>query len=223
MSQQLLPYMSKNSADLLRMRLRSLREAIPVAERQQGSMLLCTALLNWFEARLLARTQLGYTQPEIVAGFWPLDGEPDLRPIFAQLHAMGYIVTLPVVVKKQAPLEFHVWQPQDPLSRGAFGVLEPMRGEVLQPAVLLVPTLGFTDHGARIGYGGGYYDRTLAQISETGQAFVTIGVAWDQARIEEETGHRPEEHDYPLDAILTPSGWISEIVHAKSTRSLRHY
>ena len=217
--------MSKNSADLLRMRLRSLREAIPVAERQHGSATMCSALLSWFEARLLARTQLGHTAPEIVAGFWPLDGEPDLRPIFAQLHELGYIVSLPVVVNKQAPLEFRAWRPQDPLARGAFGVLEPVGGEVLDPAVLLVPTLGFTDHGARIGYGGGYYDRTLSCLNEKGLSFVTIGMAWDQARIAEEAGHRPEEHDYPLDAILTPSGWVptSGTIPAKSTRSLRHY
>jgi 5-formyltetrahydrofolate cyclo-ligase len=202
--------MSKNSADQLRMRLRSLREAIPVAERQHGSALMRTTLLQWFEARRLARTQLGHTEPEIVAGFWPLDGEPDLRPIYAPLQAMGYIMTLPVVIKKQAPLEFHVWRPEDPLTRGAFGVLEPVRGEVLQPTVLLVPTLGFTDHGARIGYGGGYYDRTLAQINETGLPFVTIGIAWEQARIEEDMEHRPEEHDYPLDATLTPRGWIQD-------------
>jgi 5-formyltetrahydrofolate cyclo-ligase len=215
MGKQLLPYMSKNSADLLRMRLRSLREAIPVAERQHGNALVCTTLLSWFEARILARLQLEHPEPEVVAGFWPLDGEPDLRPLYAKLHALGITVALPIVVKKQAPLEFHAWGPQDPLSRGAFGVLEPMRREVLHPTVLLVPTLGFTDHGARIGYGGGYYDRTLAQINELGHAFVTIGIAWDQARIEEDAGHRPEEHDYPLDAILTPSGWISEIDPAK--------
>lgn len=202
--------MSKNSADLLRMRLRSLREAIPVAERQHGSAFMCTTLLRWFEARLLARTQLGHTEPEIVAGFWPLDGEPDLRPLYAKLHAMGVTLALPIVVEKQAPLEFHAWRPQDLLARGAFGVLEPMRGEVLQPTVLLVPTLGFTDQGARIGYGGGYYDRSLAQINETGQVFLTIGIAWDEARIEEEVGHRPEEHDYPLDTLLTPSGWLQD-------------
>jgi 5-formyltetrahydrofolate cyclo-ligase len=185
-----------------------MREAIPVAERQHGSTLLCTSLLSWLETRHSARTAVGQTEPEIVAGFWPLDGEPDLRPIYAQLHSMGVTFVLPIVVKKQAPLEFHAWRPEDPLVRGAFGVLEPVRGEILQPTILLVPTLGFTEHGARIGYGGGYYDRTLAQIHETGQPFVTIGIAWDQARIEEEAGHRPEEHDYPLDAILTPSGWL---------------
>ncbi len=202
--------MSKNSADLLRMRLRSLREAIPVAERQHGNALMCTTLLSWFEARRLARTQFGHTGPEIVAGFWPLDGEPDLRPLYATLHAMGVTVVLPIVVKKQAPLEFHAWKPEDPLARGTFGVLEPVRGEVLQPTILLVPTLGFTNHGARIGYGGGYYDRSLAHINATGQAFVTIGIAWDQAKIEEEADHQPEEHDYPLDAIVTPSGWVQD-------------
>ena len=202
--------MTKNSADLLRMRLRSVRETIPVAERQHGSVQLCTTLLSWFEARRTARTQVGHTEPEIVAGFWPLNGEPDCRTVYTYLHATGVTVALPIVVKKQAPLEFHAWRPEDPLARGTFGVLEPIRGAVIQPTVLLVPTLGFTAHGARIGYGGGYYDRTLAQLQETGQPFVTIGIAWDQARIEEDADHQPQEHDYPLDAILTPSGWLQD-------------
>ena len=207
--------MSKNSADQLRVRLRSLREAIPVAERQQGSDVLCRELLQWFDARQTARALAQTaanpldrpTEPEIVAGFWPLEGEPDLRPVYAQLHKQGSIVVLPIVVRKQAPLEFHPWQPDSPLKEGAFGVREPVRSIAIQPTILLVPTLGFTAQGARIGYGGGYYDRTLAQINETGQPFLTIGIAWDQARLDEATGHEPEDHDYPLDTILTPGGW----------------
>lgn len=207
MSQQLLRYMTKNSADLLRVRLRRLREAIPVAERQHGSTQLCAALLSWMNARRSARKQLGLLEPEIVAGFWPLDGEPDLRPLYAQLYASGFTIALPLVIQKQAPLAFHAWRPEDSLRRGAFGVFEPVSGILTQPSVLLIPTLGFTDHGARIGYGGGYYDRTLAQINKSGQSFISIGIAWNQARIEEEAGHQPEEHDHPLDSILTPSGW----------------
>ena len=207
--------MSKNSADQLRVRLRSLRDAIPVAERQQGSDMMCLELLRWFDARQMARHMtftMGKpldrpTYPEIVAGFWPLEGEPDLRSVYHHLHNHGCTVVLPAVVKKHTPLEFHVWRPGDTLKAGAFGVLEPIRGAMLQPTILLVPTLGFTAQGARIGYGGGYYDRTLAQINETGQPFITIGIAWDQARIDKAAGHQPEDHDYPLDTILTPSGW----------------
>jgi 5,10-methenyltetrahydrofolate synthetase len=114
------------------------------------------------------------------------------------------------VIEKQAPLEFHVWRPTDTLKPGAFGVLEPTRGEKLMPDVLLVPTLGFTDQGARLGYGGGYYDRTLADLDTAGKNFLALGIAWDQARIEEQTEYRPEAHDYPLDAILTPSGWAQD-------------
>jgi len=202
--------MSKNSADQLRIRLRGLREAIPVAERQQASAQLCAALKLWFDARSRSRHTLGHTAPEIVAGFWPLDNEPDIRPVYAYLHTQGFTVALPIVVEKQAPLEFHVWRPTDSLKPGAFGVLEPIRGEKLMPDVLLVPTLGFTDQGVRLGYGGGYYDRTLANLDAAGKDFLALGIAWDQARIEKQTDYRPEEHDYPLDAILTPSGWAQE-------------
>ena len=199
--------MSKNSADQLRMRLRSLREAIPVAERQQASTQLCAALRLWFDARSASRHTLGHTAAEIVAGFWPLGNEPDLRPVYEHLHTQGITVALPIVVKKQSPLEFHAWRPTDALKPGAFGVLEPTRGEKLMPDVLLVPTLGFTNQGIRIGYGGGYYDRTLAQLNKAGKDFLALGIAWDQARIEEQADYQPETHDYPLDAILTPSGW----------------
>jgi 5-formyltetrahydrofolate cyclo-ligase len=199
--------MSKNSADLLRMRLRSEREAIPVAERQQASAQLCAELTRWFDVRNTSRQTLGLTAPEIVAGFWPLDGEPDLRPVYEYLHTHGATVVLPIVVKKQSPLEFHVWRPTDSLKPGVFGVLEPVRGTRLVPTVVLVPTLGFTAHNARIGYGGGYYDRTLAQLTASGLRFLALGIAWDQALIQEQAGYQPQAHDYPLDAILTPSGW----------------
>ena len=202
--------MSKNSADQLRMRLRSLREAIPVAERQQASAQLCAELRLWFDARSKSRHKVGHTAAEIVAGFWPLENEPDLRPVYEYLHTQGLTVALPIVVEKQAPLEFHVWRPTDTLKPGAFGVLEPVRGEKLMPDVVLVPTLGFTDQGARLGYGGGYYDRTLAHLHEAGKDFLALGIAWDQARIEEQANYQPEAHDYPLDAILTPRGWAQD-------------
>ena len=205
-------YMPKNNADLLRKRLRSLREAMPVAERQQSSAQLCSELGLWFEARHLLRSP----KSEIVAGFWPLTHEPDLRPLFHRLHVTGTTVALPVVVKKHAPLEFHAWEPADNLNPGPFGVLEPTQGSVMQPTVLLVPTLGFNDHGERIGYGGGYYDRTLAALSNTGIPFTAIGIAWDQARLDEDAEHSAQPHDHPLDTILTPSGWVKITPKAKA-------
>lgn len=199
--------MSKNSADQLRMRLRTMRQAIPVAERQQFSAQLCARLQAWFDARTTARIQVRPSTPEIVAGFWPLGDEPDLRPLLKHLTEQGVIVALPIIVEKNQPLEFHPWRPKDPLVPASFGVMEPMRSTPVVPTVLLVPTLGFTEHAARIGYGGGYYDRTLAQLKQAGHTFTTIGIAWDEARIRKELGYSPEPHDYPLDAILTPSGW----------------
>lgn len=205
--------MSKNNADLLRKRLRSLREAIPVAVRQQNSTRLCELLKSWFEARRLnqhAESSTTHVRPqenEIVAGFWPLGAEPDLRPLLEHLSANAVTIALPVIVEKNAPLEFHAWHPGDSLKAGAFGVMEPARQTSLQPSVLLVPTLGFDEYGARLGYGGGYYDRTLAALHRTGHTFNTIGVAWDEGRLTEETNYAAQPHDYPLDAIVTPSGW----------------
>ena len=206
--------MSKNNADLLRARLRTQREAIPVAKRQQDSAQLCQTLIRWFDARAIAQQSsprmMGQTPSEIVAGFWPLEHEPDIRPVLFNLYARGITIALPLVVKKNTPLAFHAWHPQDTLRPGAFGVLEPT-GETLsrplQPTVLLVPTLGFTPEAARLGYGGGYYDRTLAQLREQSVPFTTIGIAWNQARLDRDSEHRVQPHDYPLEAILTPGGW----------------
>jgi 5,10-methenyltetrahydrofolate synthetase len=83
------------------------------------------------------------------------------------------------------------------------------------PKVLLVPTLGFTSEGARLGYGGGYYDRTLAALHAQGIPFTTIGIAWDQAELDEEAQHVVQAHDYPLDAVLTPSGWHGSMPEIK--------
>jgi len=205
--------MSKNNADLLRKRLRNLREAIPVAERQQNSVRLCRTLMQWFDARELEQrtaqhsTSIRPQEPEIVAGFWPLETEPDLRPLYEYLSARAATIALPIVVKKETPLEFHSWRPGDRLNAGAFGVMEPARLTAVHPTVLLVPTLGFTHQGARLGYGGGYYDRTLAALNDAGHAFTTIGIAWDEGQLAEQANHMAQPHDYPLDAILTPSGW----------------
>ena len=179
---------------------------MPVAERQHNSTQLCSELWRWFEARSLLRP----LDSEIVAGFWPLTYEPDLRPLFERLHAAGTTISLPVIVKKHAPLEFRAWLPADTLKPGAFGVLEPTGGNALRPTILLVPTLGFTEQGDRLGYGGGYYDRTLAELSKSDLPFTTIGIAWDQASISKDAQHAAQAHDYPLDAILTPSRWVPE-------------
>jgi 5-formyltetrahydrofolate cyclo-ligase len=202
--------MSKNNADQLRARLRSLRQSMSVAERQHASTALCARLQQWFDRHLADLAVVRRSSPLIVAGFWPLDFEPDLRPLLQQLDLHQVTICLPVIVERHAPLEFHRWTPDTPLSVQGFGVMEPPRQQALVPEILLVPTLGFTAQAARLGYGGGYYDRSLAALQRAGAKPLKIGIAWQQGLLTEADGFAPQPHDVRLDAIATPDAWLPE-------------
>jgi 5,10-methenyltetrahydrofolate synthetase len=92
------------------------------------------------------------------------------------------------------------------MQEGAYGIQEPLAGATVTPELILVPTLGYTAHADRVGYGGGYYDRTLAALKAAGHTFTTIGIAWTSGRLDD--AHVPEAHDVRLDAVLTPDGWV---------------
>jgi 5-formyltetrahydrofolate cyclo-ligase len=100
----------------------------------------------------------------VVAGFWPMGFEIDIRSLLQGLDARGYALALPVTPKRGLPLSFRRWRWGDPLAAGPFGTKQPATGEVLRPDLLLVPLLAFDRAGRRLGYGGGYYDRTLEAL-----------------------------------------------------------
>ena len=205
--------MSKNNADLLRTRLRELRQTLSVAERQHDSTALCARLRAWFDQRLRLNDPSRQSTPLIVAGFWPLEYEPDLRPLLHQLDQNQVTVCLPVIVERHAPLEFHRWTPSTTLTAQGFGVMEPARQQALIPDILLVPTLGFTTKAGRLGYGGGYYDRSLAALHHAGKKPLKIGIAWQQGLLAQasnssDQAFRPQAHDVILDAIATPFEWV---------------
>ncbi len=100
----------------------------------------------------------------VVSGFWPLAGEIDVRPLLLALHARGHAIVLPVTPKRGLPLSFRLWQPGDTLVAERFGTMRPTGAE-RSPDFLLVPLLAFDRHGGRLGYGAGYYDRTLPLLS----------------------------------------------------------
>lgn len=200
--------MSKNNADQLRARLRSLRQTMSVAERQHASAVLCGRLQHWFAQHLAALPVARRSRPMIVAGFWPLDDEPDLQPLLHWLDLQQVTVCLPVIVARNAPLEFHQWTPSTPLTAQGFGVMEPPRQQALVPEIILVPTLGFTAQAARLGYGGGYYDRSLAALHQAETSLLTIGIAWQQGLLTEADAFAPQPHDVILDTIATPERWL---------------
>jgi 5-formyltetrahydrofolate cyclo-ligase len=101
----------------------------------------------------------------VVAGFWPMGPEIDIRPLVLALHERGHAALLPVTPKRGQPLGFRRWTPDAPLVRGPFGTQEPgPEAEAMVPDWLLVPLLAFDREGRRLGYGAGYYDRTLAAL-----------------------------------------------------------
>ena len=109
----------------------------------------------------------------VVAGFWPLNGEIDIRPLLEALHSRGHPVVLPATPPKGQPLTFRLWEPGAEMVRERFGTFRPI-GEERRPDWLLVPLLAFDRSGRRLGYGGGYYDRTLPALPDA----TAIGVGF---------------------------------------------
>jgi 5-formyltetrahydrofolate cyclo-ligase len=136
----------------------------------------------------------------IVSGFWPLGAEIDLRPLLFALHLRGHRIALPVTPPRGHPLTFRAWQPGDALEREKFGTMRPT-GEVLVPDVMLVPLLAFDRAGRRLGYGAGYYDRTLAGLPGA----IAIGCAFHQQEVDVVPAG---PYDMPLHAVVTDAGMI---------------
>lgn len=137
----------------------------------------------------------------VLAGYWPMKGEPDPRPAMA---AHDGPVCLPVVPGRAVPLIFRRWA-GEPLARGPLGTSQPPDSLAeITPEVLIVPLVAFDGRLNRLGYGGGYYDRTLESLRRVGPV-VAIGLAWDAQQLETIPA---EPFDQPLDLIVTDSGTL---------------
>jgi 5-formyltetrahydrofolate cyclo-ligase len=175
---------------LTRIELRSQRCALPSPKKERVKLTICESIRESFPE--LREACVGF--------YWPFQGEIDLRDLVQDFVALGADAALPVVVKKGRPLEFWSWQPQMKLVRGIWNIPIPSERHPVQPTVLLVPLVGFDAVGYRLGHGGGYYDRTLASLT---QPPLTIGVGYESGRLET---IYPQPHDIPMDAIVTESG-----------------
>ncbi|MEX0923157.1 MAG: 5-formyltetrahydrofolate cyclo-ligase [Rhodovibrionaceae bacterium] len=171
-------------------RLIKLRQSMPEEVRRQAGAEVLARIDAAFPG--LAAETIGFT--------WPFKAEIDTRDFVAEKVAAGVQAALPVVVAKNRPLEFWRWQPGDPLDSGVLGIPIPARREVVVPSVLLAPLLGFDGAGYRLGYGGGYYDRTLASFA---QRPYVIGLGFSACRLE---SIRPQPHDIAMDVIVTEAG-----------------
>ncbi len=147
------------------------------------------------------RRERPFETPTVVSGFWPMAEELDIRPLMIDLHNEGCQLCLPVVTGKRQPLTFRAWRPGDALEQGVFGTLHPSpKREVLEPDALIVPLLACDQDGWRLGYGGGFYDRTLRGLRAR-KRVTAMGVAFDAQFIDEEVPHGPD--DERLDWLLT--------------------
>lgn len=141
---------------------------------------------------------------QVVAAYWPIKRELDTLPLLEQLATSGARVVLPVVTKSSDTLLFRAWTPDQDLGAGAFGIpVPPDTAELLVPDIVVIPLLAFDRRGTRLGYGGGYYDRTLALLQ--GQQLVqVIGYAYAEQMC---LFPLPREgHDIPMDMVITPQG-----------------
>jgi 5,10-methenyltetrahydrofolate synthetase len=181
---------------LLRRQLQAERQSM--FDRHQRAMHLQEVLRVWL-----------VTRPETTIGaYWPIKGEFDALPaLFRWTEAdPARRIGLPVINRETKQLRFHVWYPGCPMEEDAYGIPKPKDTESFEPQLLLVPCVGYGPKGLRLGYGGGFYDRTLASLTPlpytTGLGYSHGFVPWLTA----------EAHDVPLDAMLTEDGvaWQSD-------------
>jgi len=170
-----------------RQRLLEARLAIDAAERGRHAGAIAAGLTKF----------IGPLAGRSVSAFWPFRGEPDLRPWMQSLTEGGASCALPVVVQKQAPLVFRTWRHGDKLARGVWNIPVPAEGAEIVPDIVIAPLVGFDRACYRLGYGGGFFDRTLAALSPRP---VVIGVGYAQSAL---TSFEPLPHDIPMDAIIT--------------------
>ena len=163
-------------------------------------MALSDAEHQTFSAQIVDHLQARFDAPETLGFCWPIKREPDIRTIVERWQQAGTQAALPVVINENSTLAFRQWQADTPLALDRYGIPTPQQGDWLTPEMILLPLNGFDPAGYRLGYGGGYFDRTLAALSPRP---LTIGIGFELNRI---ASIRPQAHDLALDWIVTENG-----------------
>jgi len=192
--------LSHHSAEKLNADRRALRKqlverrlALSADDCERLSAAVCAHLRNNFPQ--LAGMRVGFC--------WPVKNEPDLRPLmqsWIDSGNPGFTALLPVVIEADAALAFRAWTPESRLEADRYGIPAPVEGEFLVPEALLIPVNAFDAAGYRIGYGGGFFDRTLAEIQPVP---LSVGVGFELSRVDSVC---PQIHDMRLDAMVSEAG-----------------
>jgi 5,10-methenyltetrahydrofolate synthetase len=140
---------------------------------------------------------IGDPKDQIISLYWPFRGEPDLRSWIVSITDRGATAALPVVIEKGRPLEFRAYRPGDRLEKGVWNIPVPTEGKPITPDIVLAPVVGFDPQGYRLGYGGGFFDRTLAALPAKP---LVIGLGYSQQAI---ATIYPQPHDIVMDRIVT--------------------
>jgi 5-formyltetrahydrofolate cyclo-ligase len=183
---------TSSATDAPRAALRSalLEARVALADRAERAVVLANRVARWLNTMPLAR--LGF--------FWPIRGEPDLAPVVARWLAADAKRRAALPVVEGDRLAFAPWTPGMTLQPGRFDIPVPPGTARLTPQLMLIPCVGFDDARYRLGYGGGFYDRTLGALAVRP---VMVGVAFDCGRV---TSIDPQPHDIRLDLVITESG-----------------
>lgn len=171
-------------------------------ELQQRRQALDPATHAAWSARIVAHLLAALPPPQVLALCWPIKQEPDVRAVVDRWCVAGRRAALPVVVRPEQPLAFREWSASSELQADRYGIPTPVDGDWLWPDMILLPLNGFDGAGYRLGYGGGYFDRTLAALTPRPLA---VGVGFEINRL---PSIRPEAHDQRLDWLVTEAGAV---------------
>jgi 5,10-methenyltetrahydrofolate synthetase len=177
-----------NSKDVRRRSIMTTRDALPAPTRAQAEKAMAQHLQCW----------LVQHSPTVLAAYVAIKSEADCRDWLSQTLRAGVRVALPVVERHAEPLVFRQWNGETLTERDLTGLPAPLQGQVLKPDALLIPCVGFNAQGYRLGYGGGYYDRTLALLP----GVRTAGLAFSLQQAE----FTPDTHDIALHSVITELG-----------------
>lgn len=207
------PASLNNSADSLAIRaaIRRGRLAARLALASDGDQhAACAAqieqhLMNWFSAH--SPTSFGFCAA--------IRGEFDAQPVAKRLIVQGWQAAMAVSVQANSPLEFREWMPQSVMTTDHHGIPVPQSALVAAPDILLIPVVAFDAHGFRLGYGGGYFDRTLSALATRLPKPLAVGVGFALAKVD---SVYPQVHDEAMDFIITENGICSIAPDAKGLR-----